>query len=116
MEKEGNRSVLTFTLDIWNDRNAVYHGTFLDQSKQELIAHGYFAGIATYLAQNVVLTGDLFGAPGPQAISEIDVVDGSNHSIFESFVFNSHWTDKCGRNWLFPISLYLPFLLCILKI
>ena len=32
-------ALVTFTLDIWNDRNAVYHGSFLDSSKQELIAH-----------------------------------------------------------------------------
>ena len=33
------KQIVTFTLDIWNDPNAVYHGTFLDQSKQVLIAH-----------------------------------------------------------------------------
>jgi Na+/H+ antiporter NhaD/arsenite permease-like protein len=37
-------------------------------------AVGYFAGIATYLVQNAVLTGDLFGAAAPQAMAAIDVV------------------------------------------
>jgi hypothetical protein len=30
---------VTFTLSTWNDRNAIYHGTFLDNSRLELIAH-----------------------------------------------------------------------------
>jgi hypothetical protein len=32
-------AVVTFTLAVWNDRSAIYHGTFLDISRQELIAH-----------------------------------------------------------------------------
>ena len=32
-------AVVSFTLTVWNDRNAIYHGKFLDNSRQELIAH-----------------------------------------------------------------------------
>ena len=32
-------AIVTFTLAIWNDRNAIHHGTFLDKTRTELIAH-----------------------------------------------------------------------------
>jgi len=37
-------------------------------------AVGYFAGIVTYLAQNALLKGELFGTAAPQAMAAIDVV------------------------------------------
>mmetsp|Transcript_11342 Transcript_11342/g.10858 ORF Transcript_11342/g.10858 Transcript_11342/m.10858 type:complete len:755 (-) Transcript_11342:52-2316(-) len=41
-------------------------------------AVGYFAGIATYLAQNAILGGNLFGGLAPQALAAADVISSGS--------------------------------------
>jgi Na+/H+ antiporter NhaD/arsenite permease-like protein len=45
-------------------------------------AVGYFAGIATYLAQYSVLHGDLFGSIVPEAMAAVDMAGQSANILF----------------------------------
>jgi hypothetical protein len=45
-------------------------------------AVGYFAGIATYLAQNAVMTGGMFGSIVPEAMAAVDMVGQNVNGLF----------------------------------